>query len=794
MPAESGLVSWGESFLSTYEKHRALNREKKEHNRRRAAQRLRIGNEPDNVNHDLLDLLARQRESKKSLVDLRANRGYMWIGGAIGGSRDCYRTPFIYKGLVSNEHAVLKLFVTKLPRARRLMSGDNKAEAISTDSKLLALDSAYIESNKKMRGVLRVELDSNWSSWQALEREIVNQGVMLPNVCVGHEKENGEVIRPHLIWMLADSVAFTERGHKKTKQAWNNASRALVAALLPLGADPGGISNAHRHKNPLSPLWSRIVMAHEPYSLTKDQRLDAPGYRVLKDSLPDLMATRKLLANHVESFESHGFMADHPNTKVASQSNILWRELQKITRKLVKIHRDGRGSRQGYDTALANHALNLCCKKNERKLVLKLADKMGDWMWKNGYASKAKGPRTQEEVVRSRRSGHKNACASKKSSTLQSLIDAAHKLVSEGVKVTQKNTAEMANRCRRTTQMNWEQVLKSLEKGVEKSAFETSKDKKDFFPSALPQLSIACRYPNTGKSRRFTRNTVNRVPGSVLLPSNPDSRVVKPVYGLPGYVPRTKPLVFINPKNFGIYRTLPVSSNPEALSGNPIHSTGNPELFIGNLTHSTGNPELFIGNLTHSTRNPELSSVNQTHSLGNPEALSGNQTNSIGNLDLLSGNQELFIGNPIHSTSNPEYLSGNPTHSTGNPDLLSGNPTHSTGNPDLLSGNQTHYIGNPDLLSGSQTHSTGSPDLLSGNPTHFTSNQELISGNQMSYIGNLTHSIGNQELTSGISHFSAVNPKPLPSKVYCPFTRTMGIQRKSKVSRTSTKINKHLFK
>lgn len=106
--------------------------------------------------------------SRKACGDLRWSIGFRWDGGPVSGDVRYFRNPLTYRGLVSGKHAVLKLFAAKVPRARKLMTGDTKAWAGGTDSKLLALDSAYVEANKEMRGVLRVELDRIFDGWSAV--------------------------------------------------------------------------------------------------------------------------------------------------------------------------------------------------------------------------------------------------------------------------------------------------------------------------------------------------------------------------------------------------------------------------------------------------------------------------------------------------------------------------------------------------------------------------------------------------------------------------------------------------
>ena len=108
------------------------------------------------------------------------------------------RPHFVFSGLVSDEAAILKLFVTKTPRARGLMTGHSKDLVDGTDSKLLpALDSAYVTTNGKMRGVLRVEIDHLLPSWEEEVADACGRaGLPLPNIAVGYVDARGRVHNP----------------------------------------------------------------------------------------------------------------------------------------------------------------------------------------------------------------------------------------------------------------------------------------------------------------------------------------------------------------------------------------------------------------------------------------------------------------------------------------------------------------------------------------------------------------------------------------------------------------------
>ena len=216
-------------------------------------------------------------ERARSLADIKRLRqavGYRFFGGAVGGNPLYGRQGFVFRGLVSDEAPILKLFATKTPRARRLLTGDTKDRVDSTDSKLLALDSPYVTTNARMRGVIRVDIDARLDSWAAVSVMCDQARIPLPNVAVGHVDKSGQVFNPHLIWIIANSVAFTPKARQSPQRLFLGVQRGLTAALAPHGADPGGLSNALHMKNPLSPVWGRAILCPTPYHLT-DLRTEA---------------------------------------------------------------------------------------------------------------------------------------------------------------------------------------------------------------------------------------------------------------------------------------------------------------------------------------------------------------------------------------------------------------------------------------------------------------------------------------------------------------------------------------
>ena len=172
---------------------------------------------------------------------------------------------------------------------------------------------------------LRVEVNRLFS-WAEIETACRETGYPVPNVAVvGWVGPDGRVHRPHLIWLLAASVCFTEAGKKRFRALFDGVLRGLTSALLPFGADAGGRLNCMRVKNPLSPLWSRRVFGEAPYSLAM------------------LKATVDTEAGLPTDEPTGPVAQDHPDAEVAVGSNAFFRKLAAWARREIRPLRDGAG-------------------------------------------------------------------------------------------------------------------------------------------------------------------------------------------------------------------------------------------------------------------------------------------------------------------------------------------------------------------------------------------------------------------------------------------------------------------
>jgi len=277
-------LDWLDTFPGIYEAVSRKNREKRRKARERARQRRYAANKPLTPEQEVFrDLAVKDARSRGDAVEARWRYGHVWGGGAVGGNHFYYRPAQVYRGLVSSEHPLLLLFVSKTHRARRLMTGATKSVMGGGDSKLLALDDAYTVGNAMMRGFLRVDLDDVFPSVAAVFDACDQAEVPCPSIIVGHQRPDGGILKPHLIWLLEKSVTFCGRGLHGPRALWHGVLRGLTLALIPAGADPGALSNPMRVKNPVCPVWSRWIGEERPYSL--DDLKPGLNIRVTKEEM-----------------------------------------------------------------------------------------------------------------------------------------------------------------------------------------------------------------------------------------------------------------------------------------------------------------------------------------------------------------------------------------------------------------------------------------------------------------------------------------------------------------------------
>lgn len=207
----------------------------------------------------------------------RASKGFSWFGGKVG---EQHFKPFDEVGFKSASDPVLLTFTSKLPKGRYyqsirkgvlrgvpIVATNNKKFKETHPSKILALDCGWIETNPLMRGCIRVDVDESFETLEELLTETRNASCPDPNIIVGTHSPEGRIVRPHLYYILEDSVCWTERGRQGPKDLFRAAQRALTRKLAHIGADANAHSNPLRGKNPLSVFMDTFVVCETLYML-----------------------------------------------------------------------------------------------------------------------------------------------------------------------------------------------------------------------------------------------------------------------------------------------------------------------------------------------------------------------------------------------------------------------------------------------------------------------------------------------------------------------------------------------
>ncbi|MBV8576304.1 MAG: replication initiation protein [Acetobacteraceae bacterium] len=368
------------------------------------------------------------------------------------------------QGLVSDEHPILKLFVSKVPRARwtknqerRLKAGDTKARVEDADSKLLALDCPYVEVNKHCCGVLRVDVDRPLGEAE-LRAFCAAEDLPLPNIMVGYVDPDGRFRNPHLFWLLAESVPMTSRAPRFAR-LYRGVLSGLTAAFIPVGADPGGAANAHRVKNPVSPFWGRAILAPEPFAL--DELRTRVNVTLRPGDLREM--AREHACNH---------NADHPDPVIAAQSNRVFDELRFFAYGEVQAFRDqGRSETEFTDHVLAR-AVGLFASERhqspwELDEITRTAHRVARWTWTTYRPKRAPVKRTKEEVVAVRAKGGCRGAATQKAQSIAKIVDVALELAIHAGERPDKRTVIdtiLARKLcsRRTVERRWPEVDAAL--------------------------------------------------------------------------------------------------------------------------------------------------------------------------------------------------------------------------------------------------------------------------------------------------------------------------------------------
>jgi hypothetical protein len=365
------------------------------------------------------------------------------------------------------------LVVTKVPRASRLLTGHDKSFVARTDSKILALDCAYIDVNKSMRGVLRVELDWIFGSWRDVAAACQNAGIPQPSVAVGWVDAQRRVHHPHLLWILYRSVFFLGKKDKALR-CFNMVLRGLTFPLNAYGADPGGLMNPLRMKNPRCPWRNRQVLTELPYNLT------------------DLFQHVQHRAANISqaSHQPRGWpsVSDDPDERVASlgQSNYLFRQTAWWARQNVIAFRSSFQSFDAFYQAIANEAVQISTRfsprcNREMRDALSIARSVAQWTWKkyNPPQRAIRLPLTPEERHMRQVLGGQKAAAGRRAATEAAIIKVVDGLTKQNVALPRQATVAAALKISvRLVERHWPAVKSWFKAAVPSVRSEELPDKR----------------------------------------------------------------------------------------------------------------------------------------------------------------------------------------------------------------------------------------------------------------------------------------------------------------------------
>jgi len=383
------------------------------------------------------------------------------------------RMPFTEQGLRSESlnSIAARYFVTCLHKGGSLRSSMDKATlAVQTRSKLLALDYPWIEANKKVMSVIRIDCDRVFDSpgqCIAALREFVGYRIpCLPHLVTGDLLPDGRFSRPHLYFLLpAGHGVWNDPADARCRmdivKFFHAVSLGLVAALAEIGADPCAPALTLRGKNPLSPYWHTICPNDDIWPTLSDYA----GW-------VDMSVSREKLVRRAAALQSrHGIKG----------SNVLFDALRQEAFSILrewhfKTDPRGRGTKgriadelhqvlvtkiAGIGDGLTEHQAGL--------IVAKVSDyAAGAWDASKVETSRkfrCRLPEATENMktqAKRQAAGAAYAATAKAARALKALADAYERLRAGDQPLTQTAVASEAGIHRRTAVRRWSEVLEAV--------------------------------------------------------------------------------------------------------------------------------------------------------------------------------------------------------------------------------------------------------------------------------------------------------------------------------------------
>lgn len=266
------------------------------------------------------DLIRRYAQSASDRILI----GYEWSGGMVANKY--FQRAFVHKGLKSEEHWLLQLFVAATAKAStgQFRAGPTKDSCRAILRKLVGYDEPYFFFGERCRSMFRIDVDRWFADEAALRAwldDLVERGVLKfrPHVATWiFDDERPGIYNPHLYFVLPDDHAvWGDAGqHRMLEQ--------VIASLTEaLGGDPGGLSNPYHGKNPLSPHCDYAILNETDFPMLKDY---CRGMRLTHDAI---RMARKLMNDRMRDV---GFDPRESNTwfsKVSFTANEATKELYK---------------------------------------------------------------------------------------------------------------------------------------------------------------------------------------------------------------------------------------------------------------------------------------------------------------------------------------------------------------------------------------------------------------------------------------------------------------------------------
>ena len=215
---------------------------------------------------DTKKIIELSRESRKKEYEIICNNyTFTFDGGIIAGK---YYEAFKEVGLRSKKSAVIKRFVQATRKRGSIEAGIRKDYIYSRRSKLMALYQPYVRMNTKVIQAFRIDIDKHFQNEFWLRHDLTKYLPVMPDLVVFRKGCGDEIVRPHLWFFLPiGQGVWNDPDDPRCRQAplklLRGVVQAIVKALIPLGADPGGLTNMHHGKNPCSPFWNVLELNDE---------------------------------------------------------------------------------------------------------------------------------------------------------------------------------------------------------------------------------------------------------------------------------------------------------------------------------------------------------------------------------------------------------------------------------------------------------------------------------------------------------------------------------------------------